>query len=119
MDVHALFDQQAFDNAPGGTRLHGDQIHAQHVTCDVGGFLRRMRQLYPSALAAATRVDLRLHHHNVGLETLRPFAGFVLGESHFAARGGDAVARKDRLRLILVNLHRVIVPCDPRAVSQC
>src|SRR6185369_10718084 len=106
LDVHALFDQQAFDDTPCGTRLHGDQIHAQHVTGDVCRFLRGTRELYTAALAAATRVDLRLHDNNVGLKALRAFASFVLGESDFAARGGDAVARKDRLSLILVNLHR-------------
>src|SRR6185436_8263271 len=66
LDVHALFDQQAFDDTPCGTRLHGDQIHAQHVTGDVCRFLRGTRELYTAALAAATRVDLRLHDNNVG-----------------------------------------------------
>ena len=65
-----------------------------------------MRELYAAAFAAAAGVDLRLDDDDVGLEALRGFAGFFLGEGHFAARSGDAVAREDRLGLILVNLHR-------------
>src|SRR5437763_11981 len=73
-----------------------------------------MRELHASAFAAATCVDLRLHHNDRRLEPLRAFAGFIFGKGNFTAGGGDAIARKDRLGLILVNLHRVIVPCDPK-----
>jgi hypothetical protein len=41
----------------------------------------------------------------MGLEALRGFARFFLGKSDFAAGSSDAIARKNRFRLILMNLH--------------
>src|SRR4029077_20966139 len=73
---------------------------------DVGGFVGGARQLDAARFAAAAGVNLRFHDANVRLQALRGFARFFLGKSDIAAWSGHAVARQDRLRLILVNLHR-------------
>ena len=69
------------------------------------GLLRVLRELDAAALAAAAGVDLRLHD-GAAAEPLGDLArlGRVVGD--LAARHGDAVAREDRLGLVLVDLHR-------------
>ena len=91
---------------PAGPVCDGDQIHAEHVRSDFGGFVGRMRELHAARFAAAAGVNLRFHDDDVGLEPLRAFARFFLGEGDFAARSGDAVAREDSFGLVLVNLHQ-------------
>ena len=40
LDVQTLFDKDALDGATAGAGLGRDEIHAQHVRSDVGGFVR-------------------------------------------------------------------------------
>ena len=65
LDVEAFFDQQALDDAAAGAGLHGDEIHAEHVAGDVGGFVGRARELYAAAFAAAAGVNLRFDDDDV------------------------------------------------------
>src|SRR5262249_6697541 len=105
LDVEPFFNKQTFYDATSRARLNRDKIHAEHVSGNVGGFIRRMNELDATRLAAAAGVNLRLDDDHVRFEALRPFAGFFFGESDFAARRCDSVARKNRLCLIFVDLH--------------
>jgi len=62
----------------------------------------------PPAFAAATGVDLRFDDDEVGVrsQAVRRLTRFILGEGDFAAGRRDAVAGKDRLGLVFMNLHR-------------
>ena len=106
-DVDAFFDEQTLDDAAAGAGLDGDQVHAQHVAGDVGGFVGGMRELDAAGLAAAAGMDLRLYDNDGRFQAMRAFAGLFLREGNFAARDSDAVAGENRFGLILVNLHRV------------
>ncbi len=65
-----------------------------------------MGQLDAACFAAAACVNLRLDDDNIGLESVRPFAGLFFRESDLAARSGHAVASEDSFGLVLVNLHQ-------------
>src|ERR1700733_10724384 len=105
LDVQTFFDQHALDDAPAGTGLHSDEIHAEHGAGDFGGFVGRMRELYAAGFAAATGMDLRFDDHDRSAQALGGGAGFFLAEGDFAAWSGDAIASENRFRLIFVNLH--------------
>ena len=64
-----------------------------------------MRDLNAAGFAAATGVNLGFDHDNIGSQPGRAFARLFFGECDFTARRGDAVARKNRLGLVLVDLH--------------
>ncbi len=108
LDVEAFFDEQTFDDAAGGSGLRSDQLHAENVAGEIGGFIGGLRQFYAAPFAAATGMDLRFDDNDVDMrsQTVGRLARFFPGEDDFAAGSGHAVARQNRLRLILVNLHR-------------
>jgi len=67
-----------------------------------------LRQLDAAALAAASGVDLRLHHDDgiaFGEELLRGLVGLFKVGGHLARRDGHAIAAQDLFGLVLVNLH--------------
>jgi len=74
------------------------QLHAQNVFNMHLGVFARARHLHAATLAAASSVNLRLHHH--ARRALRKqFAGYRRGffrrVRHFAPRHGNAVLRED------------------------
>src|SRR5262249_6078622 len=107
LDLQALLDQHAADPLTVRPRLVRDQIHAEHL------FRRRTRvgwslhDLHAAALAAAARVNLRLDD-NGAAEAFGDRGRISRVEDDFAVGHGHAVARKNRLRLVLVNLHQWI-----------
>ena len=105
LHLEAFFDQHAPDDAPFGTGLVRDERHADHRARQLLRVLRRLRELDAAALAAAARVDLRLHDDNAGAEALGDVDGICGSEGHLAAGHGHAVSRKDRFRLVLVDFH--------------
>ena len=79
--------------------------HADHVARDALGLVGVLRQLDAAALAAATRVNLRLDDHGAAAQTLGDLASLGSRERHLAARHGNAVAREDGFGLIFVDFH--------------
>ena len=65
LDVEAFFDEQALDDAAGGAGLRRDQLHAENVAGEIGGFVGGARQLDAATFAAAAGVDLRFHDDNM------------------------------------------------------
>ena len=109
LDVEALFDQQAPDDAAFFAGLRRDQLHAEDLFGQGCGFIRRFRELHAAGFAAAAGVNLRFHDDNLGSQALRHRARVVRFENHFAARHGHAEFREDRLGLVFVNLHECSV----------
>src|SRR6266849_2855491 len=121
LDVETFFDEQALDNAASGASLRSDQLHAENVAGDIGGFVGGTRQLHPTCFAAAARVDLCLHDDDRDMrsQAVRRLARFFLGEGDFTAGSGAAVASEDRLGLVFMNLHRssVFRPTSKQSAS--
>jgi hypothetical protein len=104
-DVEPLFDIDFLDFSTFGTGLVSDQRHAQHLFGEllrlVGGF----GHLDAPALAAATGMNLCLDD-NSSSEFFGSPSRFILRMCNFTARNANAVARKDLLGLVLMDLHR-------------
>ena len=103
--LQPLFDQHAADDAAFGAGLVRDEGHADHVSRELDGLVRALRQLDAAALAAAARMNLRLDDDHRAAEALGDLAGFGGVGRDFAARHGHAVARQNRFCLILVDFH--------------
>ena len=72
------------------------------------GLVAIARHLHAAALAAATCMNLRFHHHAIGAlgeKFARHFGGFFRRIRHFALGHGNAILRQDFFCLILVNFH--------------
>src|SRR5581483_3972346 len=85
-----------------------DQLHAQNLAREFGGFVGGLGQLHASAFAASASVDLRFYNNAFGSRREQPLCGFerfIFGDGHLAARNCDAIFREDALSLILVNFH--------------
>jgi hypothetical protein len=83
-----------------------EQLHAEDgLGAGLDG-LEPLGHLHAAALAASTRMDLRLHHGHGAAQPLEDVDGLLRRDGHLALRHGDAVLRQDGLGLILVNLHR-------------
>src|SRR5712692_2526311 len=108
LDVEAFFDQQSLDDAAGGAGLRSDQLHAEKVAGDVGGFVGGTRQLHAAGFAAAAGVDLCFNDNESDMRSkaVGRLTRFILGEDDFAAGSGDAITRENRLGLVFMNLHR-------------
>jgi hypothetical protein len=114
-DVRAVLDVDAVDLLAGLAGLDGDEGAAQHLAGEFGGLSDRAGEadaallagfgLLEVALAAATGVDLRLHHPERPVE----FAGSGLGvfglQDDAAVRDRDAVAAQQCFRLVFVDVH--------------
>ena len=70
---------------------------------------RALGDLDAAALAAAAGVNLRLDDDGAAAEPLGDGARVIGGERDLAARHRHAVTRKNRLALILVNLHAALI----------
>ncbi len=68
LDVGAFLDQQVAHLLALGAGLVGDQLHAEDVVGVLAHFVERAGQLDATALAAATGVDLGLHHPDLAAE---------------------------------------------------
>src|SRR5260370_18949676 len=67
LDVETLFDEQALDDAAAGPGLRSDQLHAENLAGEIGGFVGRTRQVYAASFAAATSVDFLCFDHDIDL----------------------------------------------------
>ena len=106
-DVGTLFHQQALDQSTLRSGLMGDQRHAENFSRVVAHFVQGLGDLYAAALAAATGVDLRLHHPYLAAELFGRLHRFVHGKARHAARCGHTVLAQDFLTLVFVNVHAI------------
>ena len=96
-----------------------DQSLPEHLRRNFARFLRRFDEMhaafesvFESPLSAPAGVDLRLDD-DVDLSKLaRDRFRFVRRRRNFSARRGDAEFFEQLLRLILVNIHRVVGAMD-------
>ena len=79
-------------------------MHAQDFFGGGAGFVGVLDDLDASAFAASAGVDLGFDDDGAS-ESLGGRFGFGYGVSHFAARHGHAVARKQGFGLVFVDLH--------------
>jgi hypothetical protein len=110
LEVQALLDVEAVDLLALGARLLRHERRAEE---GLGPLLRQgraLRDLHAAGLAAAARVDLRLHDDDLvaGLrdQLLGRRARLFRAERGDALRVRHAVARVDLLALVLVDVHR-------------
>ena len=68
-DLEPFLDEHTSDLPALRTGLVRDERHPDHLFRQALGFIGRFRQLDPAALAAAPRMDLRLHDDDAGAET--------------------------------------------------
>jgi hypothetical protein len=111
-DVGALLDQQAPHLLPVRPGLMGDELHAENARRMRAHLVERARELHATALAAAAGVDLRLDDPDRTAELLRGVDRLVHGEARKSARYRDAVAAKNVLALVFVDLHAGLASAD-------
>ena len=116
LDVDAVGDVEPLHLLAGRAGLDGDQRLAEHLARVVANFVDRMGEADPAlgvgaellelALAAAARVDLRLHHPQGAGQLFG--GGDRLLDAHRGMAGGHrhAELREQLLGLILVDVHR-------------
>ena len=103
-----LFDQQPPHLLALRTGLVGHQLHPENLFRQFAGLRVALGQLHAAAHPAASRVNLRLHHHSGGPCAHQVFGGalcFLARLHHRAARHRHPILRKNGLGLVLVNFH--------------
>ena len=82
---------------PLGAGLVGNELHAEDLLRLGRYFVEALSHFHSPALAAASGVDLRLHHSYWSAQLLGYSHGFFHRESDLALRSGDACdAEKSR-----------------------
>ncbi len=104
VDRQSLFDEHLLDDAAFGPGLMRDQRHAENFPGDDSSLRGIFGDLDAASFASSTGVDLRFDD-NAAAELFRRCFCFFRGACHFPSRHGNAVAAKEGLGLILVNLH--------------
>ncbi len=114
LDVAAVLDIDALHLAALGAGLLGDEHAAEHLGGFGGRFRRRLHEphaalaagiVLEAAGAAPAGVDLRLHHIDRAGERGGDLLGLLRRVGDAALRHRDAEFLKERLRLVLVNIH--------------
>ena len=114
-DVGALLDVEAIHLAAVRPCLVGDEHAAEHLLGVLPHLLDRLHHAYAAlgvgaeplepALAAASSVDLRLHHEYRAAELAGRVLGLLRGEGGIALRHGRAEVLQDGLGLVFVDVH--------------
>ena len=102
-DVKPLLDEHTGHLPALGPGLMGHQVHAEHLSGQLLGFVRRPRELDATSLAAATRVDLRLHDNDLRAETPSDLARFRGRERDLALRNRHTEPREHSFGLVFVD----------------
>ena len=115
--AESLFHQDLQDFLSLGSRLMGNQLHAEHVPSNLFSFLGAVRDLHPAALPTPTSVDLRLYDDHARPQL--PSDGFRLfsGRCNTPTRHRDSVFLQSLFSLILMNFHRDVessIQCEDR-----
>lgn len=112
-NIQPLFHEQHVDLFSFGAGLYGDQCAAQHAFRIFEGVLRRphqhhaglLRMLLEAALAAASRVNLRLDDGDLTAEGCECSGRLFGSVGHNAPGDCHASRRQQFFRLIFVNFH--------------
>ncbi len=104
-DVAGLLDQHRVDGLPLLVGLEGDEVRAEHGFGVVLGLARGVDELHAAGLATSASVHLRLHDDLLRRELLGGLAGLGRRGGDEIVRDGHAVAREQRLGLVLVKVH--------------
>ena len=108
LDRKSLFDEQALHDAAFRSGLMRYEAHAEDLFGDARGILGVLRHLDAAAFAASAGVNLRLHDY-APADLLRRSRSFFHRERDLSARNRDVVLGQDRLGLILMNFHGLLV----------
>ncbi len=122
LDGQRFFDQQAAHDAAFGAGLMRDQLHAQHLAGEIGGLVHRLGDLHAAAFAAASGVDLRLHHDSGCAGTQQLFGdrfGFLARAGHRSARNCHTIFLENCFCLVLMNFHNDDSSVKPRKEPAC
>ncbi len=112
-DVEALLHQHAANLAAFRSGLMRDEPHPDHLLGRRLRLDRRLDDFHAAALAAAAGVNLGLDHAHAAAQPIGDLPGLFGRERHLALGNRHAVACKDGLRLILVNLHNSLRGASP------
>jgi hypothetical protein len=88
-----------------GAGLVRHQLHAQDLLGQLLHVVDGLGHLHAAALAAATSVDLGLHHPHGAAQLLGCFNSLLHGERRNAAGNGHTKLAQDFLALVFMNLH--------------
>jgi hypothetical protein len=102
----SVLDVQAADLLAFRTRLVRHQLHAQNVAGTRLDVLQRLGHLHAAALAAATRVNLRLHDPHRAAQLLGGRHRLINRERRYASRHRHVELAQNFLALVFVDLHR-------------
>ena len=105
LDVGAVFDVQAAYLLAFSASLVGDQLHAENLLGQGFYVVDGLGHLHAAALAAATSMDLRLHHPNWAAKLLCCLYSFLDGECRNATGYWHTELTQDFLALVFMNLH--------------
>jgi len=105
LDVGAVFDVQAANLLTFGAGLVSHQLHAQNLLGQLLHVLDGLGNLHAAALAAATSVDLGLHHPHGSTQLLGCFNSLLHGKRRNATGNGHTKLAQDFLALVFMNLH--------------
>ena len=114
-DVEPLLDEDlVLTFWPSGPVCGRDELHAEDGLGQLGFHIihRVGRALTPPPFAAASGVDLRLHHTTTA-ELLADRGGFGRVVGDLPARRSRAIAAQDFLRLVLVDLQTDLLEMAP------
>ncbi len=103
-DVQGFLDEDLLDLLSVRARLVGDELHPEDLAGESLRLLGALRELDAAALAAASRVDLRLDD-GAPAELLRDPPRLLGRVRHAAAGGGDAEPAENFFRLVFVDFH--------------
>ena len=117
VDPGGPLDEDAADEDAFGARLRGHEPGLEQLA---GGLLdlgRRSRRADAAGLASTSCVHLRLDDPAVAAERAGGVAGLLGSSRHAAARNRDPVGGKERLRLVLVDVHACAA--TPLSAARC
>ena len=107
LDLEPLLDEHALHFLACRPRLVGHELHADHVCGGRLCLIGVLDDLDAAAFATTAGMDLCLDDNDAATQPARRLAGLRAAEHDFSLRHRYAVARQDRLRLILVDFHGV------------
>jgi hypothetical protein len=104
-DIAAGFDVERLHHAALGAGLVRDERLAEQVLGDLPGVVGRTHELHAAGLAAAARVDLRLHDGERHVQRGERLLNLVGGVAGNALGDGHTELRQELLGLVLVDVH--------------
>ena len=104
-DMAARFDEEAVHLLALRTGLASDQSLAQEFLCIFLHVVQRLGDLHAARFPAAAGMDLRLYHHDGGVQAHSVQHRILYGESRVAFRHVDAIFAHNLLALVFMDIH--------------